>query len=255
MNEQPQNITTPESEVVVPTPTVEFTGPVEILGRAWSVYKEHLKILLGIMLIPTFLALLFSFLFPSLLTSYAGLSIGGSILVSIGVLISAIVQITAGIALLYVVSSPVPITIKEAYQKALRLFFSYIWVLILVGVITLAGFLLLIIPGIIFSVWFSFAVFILIVEDKRGFEALKTSRMYVKGHWWGVFGRSAFFMLIAMGFIIAFGILTFVLALVPGLGETTSGIISALLPLFLTPLSVAYMYHLYKSVRSLKGAV
>ncbi len=60
-----------------------------------------------------------------------------------------------------------------------------IWPLIVVAVLeiitVLGGFLLFIIPGLIFAVWFAFAQLSVVLDKKRGIEAMNFSRSLVKG--------------------------------------------------------------------------
>jgi len=51
---------------------------------------------------------------------------------------------------------------------------------------TVGGFLLLIIPGIIFFIWFGFAPYVCIIEGIGSTSALKRSKQLVKGNWWYV---------------------------------------------------------------------
>src|SRR5881409_1741575 len=61
---------------------------------------------------------------------------------------------------------------------------SYRWGLSRFGSVLLVGFILLIIPGIIFLVFLSVSEPALIVENRRGTEALKRSWNLVRGHFW-----------------------------------------------------------------------
>jgi len=80
-------------------------------------------------------------------------------------------------------------TLVSAWKKY-KLFFL---LTILVGLITGLGFILLIVPGVLFLVWFSFSHFI-IVEDKIGIKgALSKSKELVKDRFWKVFGILALF--------------------------------------------------------------
>jgi hypothetical protein len=60
---------------------------------------------------------------------------------------------------------------------------------IIVGVIIIFGLILLIIPGIIFAIWFHFTLYTFILEGKKCLEALKESKILVQGRWWLVFWR------------------------------------------------------------------
>lgn len=66
--------------------------------------------------------------------------------------------------------------------------FVFLWSNILRGLILIVSFLLFIIPGIIISVWYTFAD-ILTARDNHAWPALKASRAMVRGRWWAVFGR------------------------------------------------------------------
>lgn len=58
------------------------------------------------------------------------------------------------------------------------------------GLVSLAGSLFLIIPGIIFTMWFSFAPFIAVTEDHTAnWSALMESKRLVRGRFWKLFRR------------------------------------------------------------------
>ena len=114
---------------------------------------------------------------------------------------------------------------------------------------------LLIVPGIIFGVYTAFSLFALVVDGKKGFEALLESYSLVKGRWWAVFGRIAFLALVAAGMFICYGIAVFIISFV------TSSIMpaqmSAFIPMVLMitmeiiilSFSIVYLYQLYSSLK------
>jgi len=81
-----------------------------------------------------------------------------------------------------------PITTEGVYKFGLSRLGAIIWVSILVGLATIGGFILLIIPGIIVMVKLSVSVQALVVENKRGSEALSRSWNLTKGYFWHVLG-------------------------------------------------------------------
>ena len=97
-------------------------------------------------------------------------------------------------------------------------------------------------PGIIFAVWFSWAVFVLIAEDLKGMNALLKSKEYVKGKWGSVFWRLLF--IYGISFILIFTLLKIFL------GKEISNFV---IGLFLTPLVTIYLFLLYSHLKSLKG--
>jgi len=76
----------------------------------------------------------------------------------------------------------------ESYQRALPRLAGLIGTQILAGLIILAGFCLLIVPGIIFSLWFYTLTPIVILEGISGTAALGRSRELMRGNLGKAFG-------------------------------------------------------------------
>ncbi len=89
------------------------------------------------------------------------------------------------------------LSIFDSYKKTKNIIFSLIFVVILTNIFIYGGTLFLIVPGIIFLAWFSFAVFVVIFEGKKGFSALWRSKEIAKGKFWKIYGR---ILLIGIGF-------------------------------------------------------
>jgi hypothetical protein len=81
-----------------------------------------------------------------------------------------------------------PVDIDASYKWGFARFGSVLLISVLVGLAVLGGLILLIIPGIIFAVMFSVSVPALVVENKRGTEAMSRSWNLVKGHFWHALG-------------------------------------------------------------------
>lgn len=78
---------------------------------------------------------------------------------------------------------------KTISKEGWKYFFSNIWIKILYGLIVFAGLIVLVVPGVIFAIWFFFAIYAMLVDGKRGREALKYSKRLISGRWWGVVWR------------------------------------------------------------------
>ncbi len=106
---------------------------------------------------------------------------------AIAVIISAVLQaaLTRGAALASVGD---PVDTEASYQYGFKKFGSVLWISILVGLVVGIGFILLIIPGIIFLTMLAVTIPALIVEDQRGTAAMGRSWNLVKGHFWHVLG-------------------------------------------------------------------
>ncbi|HBK34353.1 TPA: hypothetical protein DEP34_01720 [Candidatus Uhrbacteria bacterium] len=75
---------------------------------------------------------------------------------------------------------------SELLLRARTLIKPVILVAVLQCLVVLGGFLLLIVPGIIFLIWFAFAQIAVILDHQRGFDALSFSREIVSGRFWSV---------------------------------------------------------------------
>jgi hypothetical protein len=81
-----------------------------------------------------------------------------------------------------------PVDINTSYRWGLSRFGSVLLVSILVGLSVAIGFILLIIPGIFLLVMLAVSVPAVVVENKRGTDAMRRSWDLVKGHFWHVLG-------------------------------------------------------------------
>jgi len=77
----------------------------------------------------------------------------------------------------------------ENFKAASKYFWGMLGVSLLMIVVVLAWGLLFIIPALIFLIYYAFAAYILVVEDKRSFSAMERSYDLVHGYWWAVCGR------------------------------------------------------------------
>ena len=122
--------------------------------------------------------------------------------------------------------------IKSVFN-AYGVFWRYIWVCILQGLIMIGGFILLIVPGIIWAIKYSFAPTIVIDTGVSASQALKESANITDGSKWKL-----------LGFYIVLGLLNLLGYIVIGIG------ILVRLPLT----SLAYVY-VYRTLYQKKAAV
>lgn len=79
-------------------------------------------------------------------------------------------------------------TVKSTYRFALSRTHSILLVLFLTALAVLGGFILLIVPGIIFMIRFTFAPTVVVVEGLRGRAAMKRSWRLSREFFWKVLG-------------------------------------------------------------------
>ena len=260
MNNQLSNPTS--SPVVSQSTITTLPGATAILRQAWLLYRHRLRTFLGVMIIPMLVLIIGVIAIinvDGLLKSTPLSSIfaagGVVLLIILAVTFFMIVYISltwGEIAMLYAIKDGQEgIGVAEAYRRSWHKMLSYWWISILVPFITMGGFLLFVVPGIIFAVWFSLAKFILVAENLKGMNALLKSREYVKGKWSGVFWR---FLFIDVLSLIVFLAMTFVLRLIPN-SKYVEYVTRFIIGLFFTPLATAYRFLVYSNLKALKGEI
>jgi hypothetical protein len=83
--------------------------------------------------------------------------------------------------------------LEQSYRFGLARLGPILVVSILVGLATLLGLIVFVIPGIYIGVRLAVSIQALVVEDKRGSQAMRRSWDLVGGHWW----HAAFTLLVA----------------------------------------------------------
>jgi len=149
--------------------------------------------------------------------------------------------------------------VKDSYKKGFAIFWSFILIGIMISLSVCGATVLLVIPGIILSVYLSFSIFELVDKKKKGFQALLGSWSLIRGYWWALVGKSAMIGLR----ILLIGLLYFLAILIPVLILVVPGIIFHITALtvvgislgilayliisfvFLTPLSIIAVFELY----------
>lgn len=220
-----------------------------LFNDAFNLVAQNLNLFIGIYAIPIVVMIIGDQL---LLDAERGGTVSG---VAFGfAIVTLVVGILGTAALTKAVMNPEETTIGSAYAFARKYFWSYLLVSILAGLAVFGGLLLLVIPAIIFAVWFSLALYVLLAEDTRGIAALKASREYVRGHWWAVFGRFVLFgvMVLVCFFVVMLAAGLIVGAFLPDFSDTLAFFVGYLFNLFLTPFSAAFGYFIYKDLKALK---
>ena len=142
---------------------------------------------------------------------------------------------------------------KETFFASSDLIWPVIYTSFLVTLIVLGGTLLLIIPGIIFAVWYSFTFYTVIFENIKGLNALSASKSMVAGRWLPVAWRLLITALVfgflnyALSFVFAY-----LIRLAPAPVFIQSAAASALASLagaITTPLSIGAILILYQSLK------
>ena len=225
------------SEVPVASPTPETTSNsfslAALYREAWRIYKQQLVPLLTLLAI--FIVFTFALSGGVMLLTRELLHLGHGVAVALAV-VTELILLAASVvfkaAWLKAVTTPGPdkAPVVQVVRWGWRNFLPFLWLTILYTCLMIGGFMLLIVPGLIMMIWFSFSFFVLVETDERGWAALFRSRSYVRGHWWGVLGR---------GFLA--GLPLVIVSIIPIVGLVAF--------FFYLPFVLTFSYAMFKSLR------
>lgn len=244
-----------EVKAPVKQTTTPLVGPGTILEASFEVYKKLWKQLLVLAIFPYLSIILLAVaavgVIALIVLLFSSHNYAASIAVAAIAIVAAVVYLSitfsiGGVAQIFVIASrEKPISVGEALKKAWKVLWAYWAVGFLVSVMVLGGYLFFIIPGIIFSIWFMFAVYVVALEGIGGMDALMKSREYVRGRWWSMLGR---WLLIV---IVVYAISYIPYLLLNGLHyKLAASIVQPILSLIATPLATAYFVLTYENVKT-----
>lgn len=225
-----------------PVPPAAETGSLRGIGElfrvSWEIYIRRVGVLMGLyllsllfLLLPVGLFALVSFAVSVALPDLRMPLLAAGILT--GVVLGSIALFWGLAGLVFAVADE-RLGIKAALERGWSRIWAFAWVFSLTGFIVTGGFLLLIVPGIIFSVWFFLSQFALAAEDERGMRALLKSKAYMSGHFFEVFLR-----------LFVVWVVSAIIGMVPVLG--------AVLSLLFVPFMMIYSWLIYDDLRPKSG--
>ncbi len=232
----------------------------EIISKSWRNYIANWHdwaIYSLILFIPGFILTL-SGSFGGFLNTYLPeTSLPTNIVIVVLAVISAIMWFWSYLALTHAIGQYLKIEQtdhwKEHYTASLRVFWPALYTSIFKGIIVALGTLLFLIPGIIFSIWYSFVLFGVVLNGEHGWSALKSSKNLTQGRWWGVVWRLLVpTFVFGIGIAIANLISLLLLGMLPLSSESNallSNILSSLFSAIFTPLTTIAMLNLYFSLK------
>ncbi len=232
----------------------------EIISESFQLYVKNWRNFVPYMLVIFLPTLILSLV--GVFSSYLEVFVPATGLISSTIIIvlyaaSFVITIWATIALIRSLNASLSdqtLEWKENFKVSNHLILPVIITSIMVGLIVLGGSLLFVIPGIIFSIWYSFATYPVILDNIKGLEALGISKSLVVGRWAQIAWR-----IIVIGFIFALisillsSLTNFVVGLIPMvnfLKSALSSLLGSLVSTILVPLSTAGSLILYYSAKA-----
>lgn len=184
----------------------------EIIIKSIDLYKIHYKIFLqymGILLIPTGIISVTTLFFGSFTQAFGTYGFGIILIIYLAILVaSSLFSLLISLAFIRVLANTYNNQPNKAIREEIELSTKLILPAIIASILTtlavLGGTILLIIPGIIFAIWFAFSIYSVAIDEKSGIESLHHSKSLVSGRWW-----EALWRLIAPAFV--FGVILMIL--------------------------------------------
>lgn len=203
----------------------EFINIRPLLKESWGFVKKHANIVAWYVGVLTLISALTSDVTIDLVSNTAFAP-----LLAIGVFVTTIFVIINSWAMMHVVSQEpdVVLNYKISFDWAAKNFFPLIWTSVAAFFAILFGYILLVIPGVILSVYLYFAIYANVIDGEVGIKALKQSYRVVKGHWWNtawklvVLGFYMFVLYIPVALLMGI-----IIGLLEVFGESTYGIFGA----------------------------
>lgn len=148
--------------------------------------------------------------------------------------------------------------LRESFSTTSHLIWAVLYTSVLVMLIVLGGTFLFIVPGIIFSVWYSFIFYTIIFEEKKGLNSLKASKNLVTGRWWAILWRllipGLFFTAILL--VLSFIISNLLILIVSGTSFLIiNGLLNSIVSVIISPLTALATVLLYFSAKESLGAI
>jgi len=223
-----------------------------LIKNAWQIYRSRFWTLVWLTLIPALAATIIFFVFGLITISstfFATFYVPIIPIVVIIILILVIIlSLWCWLASIYAIRDRnEAIGVRESLRRAWgKQLLSFWWLGILEFFTLLGGFVLGVVPAIIFAVWFSLSSFTFVVEGQRGLSALLRSKEYVQGKWWGVFWR----LVIIFIFWLALSLIILVVNFVAS--ENIADTVSVAVSVLLWPFILAYLFVLYDALRKIQ---
>jgi hypothetical protein len=173
----------------------------EILSTAFQLYRRHWRTLLAIAAVVVVPLTLLQYLLGDLVRTQGETTRNGVVVetarwsVGIAGLLAALAAILMYLVLTGAITRAVAAevtgedpSVEQSYRFGFHRLGSVLLVSVLVGLATIGGLILFIIPGIYIGIRLCVSIEALVVEGRRGTEAMGRSWALVGGHWWHAFG-------------------------------------------------------------------
>ena len=158
----------------------------DIFTMSWGLFTTHFTAIATITLI-VYIPINIILFFIPVEPDFAGFRVYFRVIQ----LFELFIGILATMATAYLVQQAIDgkeIQPKEAFVKAISRWGASVGTHILMSIFLVGLLILLVVPAIVFYVYWIFVSFVIVLKDKTGNEALRYSKQLVTGQWWRVTG-------------------------------------------------------------------
>ncbi len=181
----------------------------EIIVGSWHSFKENFQLILWVTLIVHLpINTLVAFFPIDKFMKAKGFLPGFKLYLGVSQLIEGLIGIIAVMAIAYIVKAGVDgqvIGLGQALKKSLSKWLAVIGTNIMLSIFLFGLTLLLIVPGIIYGVYWVFSLYAVVFQNKFGKDAMNYSKAIVKDRWWRVIGYSLVIGLITVTMMLSLG--------------------------------------------------
>jgi hypothetical protein len=172
----------------------------EIFSEGWRIYRsQFIKIVIIILCVYIPVYSIRAFVTVTFLQEALGVQDATTLYRLTNQLTNSLLIILATIAIGYLVERTIQVketTWSDAFKFAFSRWSSVILTGIIAGIILTGLYILLIIPGLIWSLYYTFWQYVVSLRNLEGKEALDYSKNLVRGQWWRVFGMLLLLVLV-----------------------------------------------------------
>jgi len=194
----------------------------DIISRSIKVYRDNMSLMFkyaGLILIPATLIMFAGYSLAVFIVFTNSIPLGFG-LYGLLVLLLSLVGSVISLSMIRVIAAlyqnqPAPNMITDL-KSALGLLVPAILISIISGLAVIGGLILLVVPGVIFAVWFIFSLHALMLDDKHTVDALKYSKSLVKGRWGEVLWK---LVVPTLAFALIFAIAQWIFRMMLGIDE------------------------------------
>lgn len=168
----------------------------ELIGKSWNDYKAHWHEWFTYSLLtvaPFFIIAIIAVLAIALQQAVPSTAVASSVVVLLVLIAGIFFAYWTTLALIHSVGNYLRTSTVQHWREHFALTSRYLWPVfytaVIVGFAVLFASLLFLIPGIIIGLWFTFYKYAIVLDNKKGTDAMSYSQSLVVGRWWGTWWR------------------------------------------------------------------